>query len=341
MRDGAGGGFYLNVMKNHIFFATVAAILAFSCTKEFMPQSQPEDGFTLAKISLGGDYVSISSDPLTKAETMNAYYAFEVDSLIVHTHTGIDETVWYDTTYFHYAEGLFDKDHINNLSVMLQNGHKYRIRCGIIKDQEDKLYVENGYVFEPFASATYSRGDKALITNSFVYGSEQTLWTDLDINCTFKIGTGQRVRFAKLDRYFGEAFSEGGAITIDMERWNFGLHLLINPPMEGTLKVYHHYSSPEFEYTLTPSSNTVNEEHVFALGAGKNTYTNTQNFASIYLKVEWTRANGETLDLSPQTIRAYNKTMTTIKVDVNDRIGGSDININTNDEMEKRELTIN
>jgi hypothetical protein len=240
-----------------------------------------------------------------------------------------------DTTYHHYAEGLFDRDHISNLSVSLKKGYRYRIRCGIIRSGVDELYVDpTRHVYEPFTSESFGYGPSALITNSFVYGQEPTVRTDLHINNVYRVNGGEKKRNAELDRYFGEAFSEGEAIILMMERWNCGIHLLFIAPNEGTLRIYNDYDEPMFDFTLKEGDAPVDEEHICALPESKSG-------VSVKPGIIWTKKNGEVVDLSPGFIKVPFKMMTTIKVDINDRIGNSDIHIETDDTMGYDEVVIN
>ena len=122
-------------------------------------------------------------------------------------------------------------------------------------------------------------------------------------------------------------------ISLEMERRNFGLHFLLTPPKEGVLKVYNTYGNPEYEYILDSNTSSIDEEYIYALDL-KN------DFEISKPQIIWTRADGEVVDLSLRTTKFYNKTMTTIKVDVNDRVGNSDIEINYDSEMSQDEIII-
>lgn len=275
-------------------------------------------------ISLKGDYVDISTTPLTKGEILNKYYAFEIDSLNITVKKYPYGFVEYDTTYVHYAGGIFTD--IKNVGVFLKPGHKYRIRCSIIEDREDKLLVEDGYAFRPFVEH-----GRVKINNAFVYGGEKMVVCNVN---EIYIDGMENNSAPKVNRYYGEVLVDEvnvcSAISINMERKNFGLHFLLTPPKEGVLKVFHTYGSPEFEYILDSESASVDEEYVYALDI-------VNIHKTLDIKIEWTKADGEIVDLSPGMTRFYNKTMTTIKVDVNDRVGNSDIEIKLDSDMSEAE----
>ena len=323
-------------MLRRITALLVAFASLWACSKvggDTLPD-ESED-VSQVKITLAGDYIGITSEPLTRASEKNAYYAFEIDSLHVLRHYYSDYYYQLDTSYHHYAEGLFDRNHISDLSVSLKKGHKYRIRCGIIRSGVDELYVDpSHYVYEPFTGEAFGYGTKALISNSFVYGQEQTLWADLNINNWYRVNDGEKKRQAELDRYFGETLSGGETIVLQMKRLNCGLHLLFNAPNEGTLRIYNEYDEPKFDFTLKQGDATVDEEHICALQSPTATL-------QIKMYVIWTKKNGEVVDLSPGIISVPNKMVTTVKVDINDRIGNSDIHIETDDTMGYDEVVIN
>lgn len=323
-------------MWRRIIALLVAIASLCACSKVGGTLVDDLEDASLVKITLAGDYVGITSEPLTRASEKNAYYAFEIDSLHIFNHYYSDYYYQLDTTYHHYAEGLFDRDHISDLSVSLQKGHKYRIRCCIIRSGVDELYVDSSrHVYEPFTGEAFGYGTKALITNSFVYGGQQqTLWAGLNINNWYRVNDGEKKRQAELDRYFGETISGGETIVLRMERLNCGIHLLFNAPKEGTLRIYNVSDEPKFDFTLKEGDATVDEEHICALQSSN---------ASLQIKmyVIWTKKNGEVVDLSPGFISFQNKMMTTIKVDINDRVGNSDIHIETDDTMRYDELVIN
>lgn len=289
-----------------------------------------ENHFCTSKINLAGDYVDIASCPLTKGGEKK-YYAFEVDSLLIDVSYSKYRDPLYDTTYIHYAGGIFED--IKNVNITLEKGHQYRIRCSIIEEREDHLFVENNYVYAPFVD---SSGDKVEINNFFIYGGEKDVFAYSTVGY---INTEEKeFNFAaKVNRYYGEVIadvSEGIAdITINMKRRNFGLHFIINPPKEGILKVSNTYSDPEFTYELNSASSSIDVEYVYALGL-----INDSNI--IKLDILWTRADNSIVDLSVGKVKLYNKTMTTLKVDVNDRIGSTDLDINYDSEMDNEEITI-
>ena len=311
-------------MKNCLFISALLLLVSISsCTEKIEPDNSFSDNSREVSIMLAGDYLDITTSPLTKGETNEAYFAFEVDSLHIveyQEYFGGVEYSFKDTTYCHYAEGVFDNPNSDNLKITLKNGTKYRIRCSIVVNREESLYVNNDCIQEPFASSVYGYGSKCRITNTFSYAPEQTVYAYNPMNVVRVVSDnslGTNKWNAMVDRYYGEVETDGmTAIKINLTRRNFGLHFYLVPPKKGELKVYMDYGTPKFSFTLSPSSERVDEEHIYSLDL-------INDFANMYLRVFWTDEDGVSYDLSPEKFKVYNKTMTNISVDINDRIAPS------------------
>ncbi len=329
-----------------LYLSLLLVTLSFyGCTRDEKTSLEEKEGISEVGILLGGDFVEIFSEPLAKGDERNSYYAFEVDSLhIVDCHDFIvgNEYTYGDTTYCHYAEGVFDNNGVANLKIRLENGHKYKVKCSIVIDGEESLYVKNDCIQEPFASSLYGLGTKCRITNCFTYGEAKTVYAYNTMNVVrVEDGnSGTNKWHSMVDRYYGEVETDGmTAVIIGLQRRNFGLHFNLVPPVRGTLKVFMTYGTPKFEYVLTPGSAEVDEEHIYSLDL-------VNDFANIYLKIKWTDEDGTEYDLSPANFKAYNKTMTNIGVNINGRItegGSSDTGIGLewdNSVMESNNLFI-
>ena len=301
-------------------------IALFSCNK--IEPFSTKESFCGSKIVFKGDYVDVTTTPLTKSGG-KTYYAFEIDSLQVRNwHWDYD---YVDSSYVHYAGGIFEGD-IKNLSIVLEKNRKYRIRCSIIEEREDKVYNENGYVFHPFVE---SRGQKVKVNNTFIYGGEKEVYLDSSCDAIYTENNDYNLA-ARVNRYYGEIFTdlitEDSDIILDMQRYNYGLHFIINPPKEGVLKVSQTWGQPYIEYELNSESSSINEQFIYAMPTRSYPKVNTRKTHEF--EILWTKADGEIVDLSLGKREFYNKTMTTIKVDINDRIGSSDIELNYDSEMQ-------
>lgn len=332
-------------MKRYFFLLFASVFVWESCESEV--SSVKEKDYAVVSINLAGDYVEISSGPLSKANTPKAYYAFQIEERVIESYRDENGEVYYEKLvgHNHYADGIFDQNHVSNLSVMLEKGKSYRIRCDMIKDRVDHLYVDSeGCLYRPFNYNLYNpdANIKVFLNNMFIYGTEKTINVGSKL---ISINEQEQVYCPELDRYFGEAITDGDAVSIELERQNFGLHFILNSPGEGILQVSQSSWSPQFSYILNPGDSSIDEEHIYVFNTGNYFAVDKDNNPRqqiIYLNVVWKRENGETLDLSPEPFPVYNKTMTTIKVDVNDRIGGTGISFTLNDTINSAdEITIN
>ena len=122
-------------MNSRLFYFLTFVWISFfvSCNRTEITEAESlDDDMIKVNISLGGDYVDITSRPLLSksgsGQSGQAYYAFQIDSLRTLNPRENDPfgTGWFP---YSYADGLFDGDHISNLVVSLKKGHKYRIRC--------------------------------------------------------------------------------------------------------------------------------------------------------------------------------------------------------------------
>ena len=178
-----------------------------------------------------------------------------------------------------------------------------------------------------------SKIEKAKITNEFVYGDEKVVCAYVNGNEINVESKGVTSTNARVNRYYAEKIfdiSDNTNISLDMTRYNFGLHLYLMPPTEGTLTVR---GGSLFEYVLDSNSPLVDESFVYALAI------NGQK-EDVYILVNWEKNDGEVVDLSLGRTTVNNKTMTTINVNINDRIDGSNININYDSEMNYDDIVI-
>lgn len=94
----------------------------------------PETGeYIDVRIGLGGDLITVSEDPLTKA----------IDT---------DDITWiqiYDSDGDPYAYGLFDD--VSDITVSLKAGETYSFEASTVIDGKIKLAYGEGYYSSPFA----------------------------------------------------------------------------------------------------------------------------------------------------------------------------------------------
>lgn len=267
--------------------------------------------------------VDIYTTELTKAISTNIYYAIEIDSLHVSCS---------DTTYIHYAEGVFTN--CDNLIVKLEKNRKYRFRATIIENGRDIVYVNDDYVYNPFTS---SSSKKVKVTNEFIYATQGNL--ELYNNCnTIKVNNGVDKWNAEVNRYYAESIdknyrTKNSSVSLTASRRNFGLRFNITPPTDGEIHVYQNYGYPKYDYVVAKNDNGISEDRIFALDL-------VNDYQTIYLKVEWVRSN-ETIDYSPAAFKAYNGTITSINIDLVPKTTDNNVGITLNTGFDENQININ
>lgn len=309
------------------------SLFIISCSKV---EPDISDNVLSTKIIIN-NVVSLYISELTKSNNGNIYYGFEIDSLHINKYYEpyFNDYIC-DTTYCHYAEGIFTD--INNLIINLDANRQYCFKCTIIQDNIDYLYKEGNYVFDPFVAVKSSNLKQALITNEFIYNSEKTL--DLENNSnTIRVNNGEYKWNAQVIRYFSKTIDNhkrttSEPIIFNMERRNFGLHIVANPPSEGQIHIYQNYGFPKYDYIINAGDSTFDKTCIYALDL-------INNFQTIYLKVEWIKDNGVVIDCSPDKFRAYNNTMTNIDIKLSQKTKSNEVYINYgNNSMTQTTITV-
>ena len=115
----------------------------FSCSNnedELLSKEQEENEQETYTISfdLGGEFISTSETPLSRTEVIskkiygiNVYYKKDDNS-----------------PYQNYAYGLFDN--IEDMTISLIGGYKYKFECSMVKNDVDTLYYDNHTYYAPF-----------------------------------------------------------------------------------------------------------------------------------------------------------------------------------------------
>lgn len=91
------------------------------------------------KLSLGGDYVEQSEEPLTRVSTSNSYVGINVTRLEKGQPTSKTEK---------YAYGVFSNK--SEISIDLISGYRYDFKASVITDRKDEYYPTNNQYPRPF-----------------------------------------------------------------------------------------------------------------------------------------------------------------------------------------------
>ncbi len=273
----------------------VAVIAMTACNNESKKEDVTTDGKVLTSINFGGD-VSFKEEALTRAvKSGNTYVAIQIDSFRYNPYLR-------DTTYYRVTEGVFS--YTEGLSVALDKSKTYKVRAAIILDGADKFYTKNNLVYRPLSY----RGGSAEITNSFTKTYNVEVNDAQYFTVVNQYDKATELYNPSLNYYIGSCIIKGGdRIDLSMMRKNFGIRFTLTPPSEGTLKVYNS-KEPHFDYTLTSSSEKVDEVKMFALP-----YNISEKL--VKFNIEYTDASGKVYDYSTEkTLK--NKTITTLNVNI-------------------------
>ena len=200
---------------SHFIFAAVMGIMAFaSCQESITPENPAqEQEFYTVQLGFGGEW-DVTYEPLTRGNDNNDLYGIQVYS----TSDTESETDWTK-----YAYGLFDD--VDNVSISLLKGFKYKFVATMIVDGKNKLHFDGNACFVPFF--VYGKDTYCPLANTFTYSSED-YFMEIDSGRTFLIGFANDFYHPNTERYYGELLdyvpeeSSNDKAKIHMKRTSFG-----------------------------------------------------------------------------------------------------------------------
>lgn len=154
------------------------------------------------KLSLGGDYVEQSEEPLVRASAPNTYVGINVTRL---------EKGHPDTDTQKYAYGMFKSK--DDISIDLESGYTYNFEATILRDGTDKYVMRNGSYNLPFTlgEQNQSKGYDPSEIGSFKFDQNKNLtrisygdaFVDLLDNTSGAISEMSFCTYPRVDRYYG------------------------------------------------------------------------------------------------------------------------------------------
>ncbi len=282
----------------------VLAMFAFTgCSKgggeDEIPEPQPET--YLVSFSFAGD-IDVSQEPLSRGTATNDLYGINV-----YFGTTSPTTL--------YAHGLFDN--LEDMTIPLIVGNKYKFECTLVRDGKTKLYYGTafgksylGYCF-PFHTGTNSSPVPTILKNEFILGSDTEL-VGIGSGTSHMAGTtpstSNYVDMPNTDRYYGVLTdytpTENGQVVIDLKRTVFGVKTIYKGIHEGaTLEQTNGFGS-------TTITGDMEESDIY-------TFSDVRS-ASSTRTIEWEyRVPGwDKTWTKKQSITFMRNTMTTITVDL-------------------------
>lgn len=308
----------------------------FSCSNnedELPPKEQEQTNQETYTISfnLGGEFISTSETPLSRSEVapkkiygINVYYKKDGD-----------------TRYQNYAYGLFDN--IQDMTISLISGYKYKFECSMVKNDTDTLYHDNETYYAPFHKyySSFYGYEGIELSNKFSISTTNSIrLTGLREGNTCISTSNDSERYPKTDRFYGELTdyipTKDGVANIDLKRTAFGLKFIVTPPVDGTLSVSDiSNKNNNLDYIASNVEVSAGENvleksfmctfrEVYECWQAENY---TKDF-TIYLT--WERANGATQTFE-KVITVKRNVMTTVNVNVNGSTTDSSLGVKEDD----------
>lgn len=341
-----------------LFFLTLIGLLVsislFSCSHTDGSLSEPvpnDDGKTYeVSLSLGGEYTSVTEEPLSRAEedTPKKYYGVNVYCM---------KTDGTENTYNRYAYGVFDN--VADMRITLLGGYRYKFECTSVTEDNDKIGYESMWIngiYNPdcLGYPFMINGGYFPISNlnRFLIDQKNNLTTIK--NGTSKIENGEygiEAVYPRLNRFYGELEdylpSDGATATILMKRTVFGIKVVVNGVPDGSLEWYDNTSYRNnsyglcFSYANCTGTEKIERTDIFTFpnvyDCWKSEEPYTQDFTIYFV---WTRANGYKQYFDKPIIVKRN-VMTTVNVNLTGGANDTTIGINEDDTpMDNEDISV-
>lgn len=175
----------------------------FSCSNnedELPPKEQEQTNQETYTISfnLGGEFISTSETPLSRTEVapkkiygINVYYKKDGD-----------------TQYQNYAYGLFDN--IEDMTISLIGGYKYKFECSMVQNDTDMLYHDDSMYYAPFhqGKLNYDIYKGTILENKFNISTTNYIQIQGlkfgETSLKGKRGYNDIANYPQTDRFYGE-----------------------------------------------------------------------------------------------------------------------------------------
>lgn len=315
----------------------------FSCSNsddELLSKEQGQNSQETYTISfdLGGEFISTSDTPLSRTEVVSKKKIYGIN--VYYKKDG-------EQNYQNYAYGLFDN--IEDMTISLIGGYKYKFECSMVQNDVDTLYYKqqinsNIEYYAPFHRGTsnnYSFYGVALgnkFNISTTYNSIRFIGLQGGLSSTK--GNTISSTYPRLDRFYGELTdyipTKEGVAKIDLKRTAFGFKFIVTPPTDGTLSVNNNYSGIDPNIKISSDDSTVETSAIYTFYDVYRCWEVEKYTEDFTIKLTWVRANGATQTFE-KIVTAKRNVMTTINVNVNGSSTDSSLGIKEEDTSMKSE----
>ena len=302
----------------------------FSCSNnedELPPKEQEQNSQETYTVSfnLGGEFISTSETPLSRTEVtpkkiygINVYYKKDGDM-----------------NYQNYAYGLFDN--IEDMTISLISGYKYKFECSMVKNDADTLYHDDNMYYAPF-NRYYLIYEGIELSNKFNISTTNSIHiTGLHGGATCVKSYRNSEDYPKTDRFYGELTdytpTKDGVANIDLKRTAFGIKFIVNPPVDGTLfinNIYTNNGSINSNIKLSADDNILEYSSMYTFYEVYKCWQVEKYSKDFTIQLTWERANGATQTFE-KTITAKRNVLTTININVNGGTTDSSLGVKEDD----------
>lgn len=261
-----------------------------------------------------------------------------------------------------YGYGVFDN--INDMTISLLTGYKYRFFCTLIKGGKDKIYYREWQNTKEYFLPFSDDGD--YLENQFKLGYSylDSYLYDLRSGISTIEKYDNEIYYPETDRYYGEINNyspkEGGIVNIELKRCVFGVKFVVTGITDGTFlfgvndaedrqysgidrdqnNSYSYRESVELfrawdfdiKADTTFKANIYTYRRVFE--CWRDAMTDKDYSENFTLNMTWKRGNGVTQTLDPITLTFKRNILTTVNI----RLNGGDINNSFNLNVENQDM---
>lgn len=336
-------------MNRLYLIAILSAVILSGCTKERMPEVNPDEGMVLVHLNLDGE-VDVDETPLTRAFTTN-------DLIGVQVYQGSSP----------YAYGLFDD--VSNINIYLNSGETYSFYCTVLKNGKNHVYswssTNRYYDYLPVGSSDQRVGRnqgeyslpfvKKINTAEWTYTAESTgvftdvdytgttldntfLYSDTDYFVCLKNGTVEKTRKvcskypSGADRFYGAVSNYkatiDGSLVIPLKRVSFGLTLSVSGITDGNVAVTIKNSVQTFANNTGITTDKQFGTTTWSFFDLANVYKYADNYAENFtVGVVWNRGVGVTQNLGTKTVQFKRNVVNHVKIKLSTATRSSDFQI--------------
>ena len=308
------------MIKKYIFIIIVALGFVGCSQDDILPEESNE--MITVSLKLNGE-ISSTESPITRADTESR----DLIAIAVYK-------IKTNNTTEKFAYGIYDN--MNNVTINLLAGFKYKFKCTLIKDAKDKLnfYTQSETSTSRFAY-TYPFRSSAICNAPFIYN---TSYTDNLSNSSVSITSySSNNCCAQIDRFYGEINdytpTVNGIVTIDLKRVSFGLKVKVTGITDGSANVTCNNSYNTFVSQTGLTSNYESAGEMFSMYNIYDAwqYANSDYQEQVTVSVVWTRGVGIVQNLGSQNVYVKRNAMNIIHIKLSSDDNDVDVGVDPED----------